>query len=625
MITVTPYVMNYEWRLEQEERQSNEKKGKQEERQSNEKKGKDFLRQYGRITENVVCGKIYEWISSGLIAQPEYFINPEKYFWVDRAYLRLLGTDLSFRLGIINRGSWDVLYPQRLTEEEKKAVDQLYGANHPLANPNEALRAIYDYLSSIETKPYYKALMEFKWRTGLLSFPLFDIKEKIKKIDGKLVECVWDDKRSAWIPYRILTSEVVEEEVKAERDRLQQMYKCKPVEYKPIADELKKRLGKGLWDSHEEKTLNRENFQASFLWGHVEYGLPISGQLNVYYDTSKEPYVRSKPHQKPELSPEGRESLHLLTGGDIKRLDDIAELVARIYMPEKPSHWIWVACSSDEQSNTAKGIEGFIQWLQAVTADNIGGAAYIKDSKERSRRLAGDQALRRLFQVNRNGEDIKKQNQSWLKRFINGEEVGYLDDPYQKEQPLFGKSVLMYCTRKYNKADFSNLPHRIIEIPQGWTASNWSVGDFEWVQTCLLCHGLHIVQGKNTKQEENTMTKDDVIRKFVMEFCEDRPGSWIIRKHFCTRLAEYGMTCFPEASIENKTTKLGAYVDELLCWEHEKIRCENNSLGYMNKYLDEARLDEALHQAEESRAEEETAVAFNQYIDSFADLIRIEK
>ena len=28
MITVTPYVMNYEWRLEQEERQSNEKKGK---------------------------------------------------------------------------------------------------------------------------------------------------------------------------------------------------------------------------------------------------------------------------------------------------------------------------------------------------------------------------------------------------------------------------------------------------------------------------------------------------------------------------------------------------------------------------------------------------------------------
>lgn len=454
MITVTPYVMNYEW------------KRKNGERQSNEKDGKNFPGLYGRITENVAYGKICEWIRNGLIAQPEYFINPEKYFWAEGDYLRLLGTDLSFRLGIVYRGPGDVLYPQLLTEEEKEAVDQLYEANRPLAHPNEILQAIYDYLSSIETTPYYKALMEFKWTTGLLSFPLFDIKEKIKKIDGKLVECVLDDKRNAWMPYRLLTSEVVEEEVKAERDRLQQMYKCKPVECKPIEDKLKKRLGKGLWDSHEEEALDKENFQASFLWGHVEYRLPISGQLNVHYDTSKEPFVRSKPHSKPVLSPEGRESLRSLTDGDIKRLDDIAELVARIYMPGKPSNWIWVVCPSGGQSNGTKEIEEFIQWLQAVTADNVGGAAYIKDSKERSRRLAGDQALRRLFQVNRNGEDIKKQSQSWLEKFIKGEEVGHLDDPYQKEQqPLFGKSVLMYCTRKYNKADFSNLPHRIIEIP----------------------------------------------------------------------------------------------------------------------------------------------------------------
>ena len=608
MITVTPYVMNYEWRLEQEERQSNEKKGK------------NFLRQYGRITENVDCGKIYEWISSGLIAQPEYFINPEKYFWVDGAYLRLLGTDLSFRLGIINRGSWDVLYPQRLTEEEKKAVDQLYGANHPLANPNEALRAIYDYLSSIETTPYYKALMEFKWRTGLLSFPLFDIKEKIKKIDGKLVECVWDDKRSAWIPYRILTSEVVEEEVKAERDRIRQVCECKSV-----GDELKKRLSKGLLDSHEEETEDRENFQASFPWGSVNYSIPISGQLDVHYDTDKEPYVRSKPHPKPELSPKGRESLRKLTDGDIKHLDDIAELLARIYMPEEPSNWVWVICPSDGQANATKEIEEFIQWLQAVTADNVGGAAYIKDSKERSRRLAGDQALKRLFQVNRNGEDIKKQNQSWLNRFIKGEKVAYLDDPYQKEQSLFGKSVLMYCTGKFSEADFMNLPHRIIEIPQGWTVSHWAAGDYEWVQTCLLCHGLHIIRKENAKQEKNTITTDDVIRKFVREFCEDRPDSWINRKNFCERLAEYGKAFFPEAGIKNEPTKLGSHVDELLVWESKEIRKDKNRKGYEGKYLDETRLDEALHQAEELRAEEETSVDFDQYIDSFSNLIRIER
>ena len=85
------------------------------------------------------------------------------------------------------------------------------------------------------------------------------------------------------------------------------------------------------------------------------------------------------------------------------------------------------------------------------------------------------------------------------------------------------------------------------------------------------------------------------------------------------------MTCFPEAGIDNKTTKLGAYVDELLCWKHKEIRGKKNNLGYMNKYLDEARLDEALHQAKESRVEEKAAVDFDQYIASFSDLIKIQE
>lgn len=58
------------------------------------------------------------------------------------------------------------------------------------------LSAIYNYLAYTETAPYYKALMEFKWRTGLLSFPLFDVRERIKNIDGKLVGYVWDRKQA---------------------------------------------------------------------------------------------------------------------------------------------------------------------------------------------------------------------------------------------------------------------------------------------------------------------------------------------------------------------------------------------------------------------------------------------
>lgn len=614
MIDITPYRMSYEWRLEWKEEESKEGQAKA------------FLQEYGRRTSYWAYEKICGWIRDGLIAQPEYFMNPEKYFWVDRHYLRLLGTDLSFRLGIVYRGPGDVLYPQTLTEEEMKAIDRCYGANHPPANPNETLRAIYDYLSSIETTPYYKALMEFKWRTGLLSFPLFDIKEKIKKIDGKLVECVWDNKRSAWIPYRLLTSEVVEEEVRAERDRIRQAGECEPVK-----DELKRRLGEELLASHEEETLDKKNFQASFPWGSVNYSLPISRQLNVYHDTSKEPYVRSKPHPKPELSLNGRNSLRELTGGDSKLLDDIAELVARLFMPEKPSSYLWIICAKEKRTlpqfdqNT---VSQFINWILCLTECRYGTAAYESDQEKRNKQLAEDQVLGRLFQMNpitKNSADIKKMNRSWLKRFIQGEETWALNDPYQEEQSITGKSVLLYVTTDFNEADFKNIPHKVIRVPKDWTFSDWTIDDIKWVQTCLLCHGLHIVLGQNSEHKTETITKDDVIRKFVREFCEERPGSWIERKALCNWLAEYGKAYFPTAGIKNESTKLGADVDKLLVWKPETIRENNNRLGYKGKHLNEEKLGEVLRQAAESRDEEKTSVDFDQYIASFSDLIKIQE
>ena len=422
-----------------------------------------------------------------------------------------------------------------------------------------------------------------------------------------------------------MTSEVVEEEVRVERGRIRQAGECEPVK-----DELKRSLGKRLLASHKEETLDKKNFQASFLWGSVNYSLPISGQLNVYHDTSKEPYVRSKPHPKPELSLNGRNSLRELTGGDSKLLDDIAELVARLFMPEKPSSYLWIICAKEKRpllqfdQNT---VSQFINWILCLTECRYGTAAYERDQEKRNKQLAEDQVLGRLFQMNpttKKSADIKKMNRSWLKRFIQGEETGTLTDPYQKQQSITGKSVLLYVTTDFNEADFENIPHKVIRVPKDWTFSDWTSEDIKWVQTCLLCHGLHIVLGQNAEHKTETITKDDVIRKFVREFCEDRPGSWIIRKYFCTRLAEYGMTCFPEAGIDNKTTKLGAYVDELLCWKHKEIRGKKNNLGYMNKYLDEARLDEALHQAKESGVEEKAAVDFDQYIASFSDLIKIQ-
>ena len=105
---------------------------------------------------------------------------PERYFWAENDYLRLLGTNLSYRLGITARDGEDVRYPQKLTEEDERTVSALYGIDLRFGRPGEMLSAIYNYLAYTDTTSYYKALMEFKWRTGLLSFPLFDVRERLK-------------------------------------------------------------------------------------------------------------------------------------------------------------------------------------------------------------------------------------------------------------------------------------------------------------------------------------------------------------------------------------------------------------------------------------------------------------
>ena len=423
-----------------------------------------------------------------------------------------------------------------------------------------------------------------------------------------------------------MTSEVVEEEVEVTRNPTQQTGV-----HTPIENELKRRLRNGLLKLHEKEALNSETFRAGFSWGSVEYSLPISQQLNVYFDTSKLPYTPSKPYSKPVLSSKGLESLRMLTNGRIEQLDDIAELVARLFMPEKPSSYLWIICAKEKRpllqfdQNT---VSQFINWILCLTEFRYGTAAYESNQEKRNKQLAEEQVLGRLFQIfstPKKSADVKKMNRSWLKRFIQGEETGTLNDPYQKEQSITGKSVLLYVTTDFNEADFKNIPHKVIRVPKDWTFSDWTSEDIKWVQTCLLCHGLHIVLGQNVEHKTETITKDDVIQKFVREFCEERPGSWIERKALCNWLAEYGKAYFPTAGIKNESTKLGADVDKLLVWKPETIRENNNRLGYKGKHLNEEKLGEVLRQAAESRDEEKTAVDFDQYIASFSDLIKIQE
>ena len=53
----------------------------------------------------------WQWANLSQIWLPACYVYPERYFWVKGEYLKLLGTNLSYRLGITARDGEDVRYP----------------------------------------------------------------------------------------------------------------------------------------------------------------------------------------------------------------------------------------------------------------------------------------------------------------------------------------------------------------------------------------------------------------------------------------------------------------------------------------------------------------------------------
>lgn len=230
---------------------------------------------------------------------------------------------------------------------------------------------------------------------------MFDQKNMIEVIDGKLVGFVCSQGTKGR-EKRLLTDEAVTAEIK----------QCGGNECKD--NDIKRKLASGLLKLHEQENTpenSTEKFEAMFDWGNVSY-LPIVGQLNIKY--GKEGWPWYTPPQKPVLSEDGRESLRILSSGELSHLDDIAELVARLYMPELPSEYMWVVCGEKT------GIHQFCQWILTLTNGRWGNAVYIKDEEERNKQLAEDQVLGCSCQINDSFisvDKFKKINHSMLQKF----------------------------------------------------------------------------------------------------------------------------------------------------------------------------------------------------------------
>lgn len=106
----------------------------------------------------------------------DYFQNPHLYFYADGDFLRCLRVGVSIRM-----------IPNITASAE--SIQKLIAAYPGISDQNvwTILSPIYNYLRQLRYTPYYKALVEFKWRAGLLQFPLFDQFGMVAVSDGRLV------------------------------------------------------------------------------------------------------------------------------------------------------------------------------------------------------------------------------------------------------------------------------------------------------------------------------------------------------------------------------------------------------------------------------------------------------
>lgn len=145
----------------------------------------------------------------------DYVRRPWLYFILDGDSLKCLGTNCCIPC---DRGL--------ISEDLKNAVAKFYPALffelpfvQTIANPDQTISVLQKIATILKGKKftsYHKALMNFKWKSDLLSFPLFDLQCNISTKEGKLWIVCYDNN---WNPfYKLLTDQEVNEAIKYWRD-----------------------------------------------------------------------------------------------------------------------------------------------------------------------------------------------------------------------------------------------------------------------------------------------------------------------------------------------------------------------------------------------------------------------
>ena len=530
----------------------------------------------------------------------DYFKRPWLYFLVDGNYLMCLGV----REKIQCEPAYDV------PEDIQKAVSSLYPRLFKMHKSDSGLLCplyvwVYRALAHRKFTRYYNTLMKFKWEAGLMDFPLFEQKNRICKIDGRLYGQVVDGDSHSW---KFLTDEVVDKEINA---RLGHQFKGK---------ELKTTLAKELLKFHDEQLSVIENNGNI----HVEtpnYTISYNLQLDQA-DIVKKNFYYHAITREPKLSSQGYDCLHKLTQGKIAVLNDIAELLARLYQPQQPSGYLWVILGKDEK------ISSFLRLLADLGSYAAGFAIYEKPSSQRAKQLIIERSEGKNCQINyrllrlRSSSDI---DLSSFRKFIAGETVDTIDDPYVINSDVKGAGVLLCAVTELFEESLGGIPHKIIAIPSEWSLYI-EESDYLWLETCLLCHGFHLLYKRTVESEPCTLSLDDAIGKFFEAFCKNREGSYTDRKHFYEQFKKYCDIVINMSDELPGSTIFSKHVETRFCWKSRAVRSNNNRLGYENVFLDDDKIEAVIRQAEEQKAVQAiqaTPDDFKAYLDSFSNYLHI--
>lgn len=243
-----------------------------------------------------------------------YAQQPWLYFIYDGNCLKCLGTNHS----IPCHGGY---FPPSEVASVEKIYPQLFSCGLTSSEATPVFEEIATALRGRKFTSYYNTLMNFKWNTGLRSFPLFDLQSNIQVIDGRLWGVVDNNGTPCW---SLLTDATVNQEIKRWGG-----HAC-------TSTRIKKRLARELLRLHAEQNAQDENPEKIDVTTpdfHLSYSLSLN-QAEV---------VRPNGFRFRITAPSSglRDFLHSLTNSDTKRLDDFAELLAQV-VQARPAFKVFV-------------------------------------------------------------------------------------------------------------------------------------------------------------------------------------------------------------------------------------------------------------------------------------------